>query len=169
MEEQQSQDEYYMREALHLARKAAQADDTPIGALIVYEGRVIGRGYNKRNAMSNPLCHAEIEAIHQAAAELGDWRLENTTIYITLEPCPMCAGAIVQARIPRVVIGAMNPKAGCAGSVLNLLQQSGLNHRAQLVTGVCAEESVALMKSFFAQLREREKAAKQGGVQSGEE
>ena len=167
MEEQRVQDEQYMREALHLARKAAQADDTPIGAVIVYQGRIIGRGYNKRNAMGTPLCHAEIEAIHQAAGEIGDWRLENTTIYITLEPCPMCAGAIVQARIPRVVIGAMNPKAGCAGSVLNLLQQSGLNHRAQVVTGVCGEESVTLMKSFFAHLREREKASK-GGGQCGE-
>lgn len=118
MEEQRVQDEQYMREALHLARKAAQADDTPIGAVIVYQGRIIGRGYNKRNAMGNPLCHAEIEAIHQAAGEIGDWRLENTTIYITLEPCPMCAGAIVQARIPRVVIGAMIRKLAAAGSVI---------------------------------------------------
>lgn len=163
------EDEVYMREAIALAEKAAQADDTPIGAVIVYEGKIIARGYNKRNALGNPLCHAEIEAIHEAAGVIGDWRLENTTMYVTLEPCPMCAGAIVQARIPRVVIGAMNPKAGCAGSVMNLLQHDGLNHRAEVVTGVCQEESVKLMKTFFADLRERERAAKQGGLKHGEE
>ena len=164
----QDMDEYYMRMALDLAEKAAQAEDTPIGAIIVYQDQIIGSGYNKRNAMGNPLGHAEIEAIHQAAQYMGDWRLEETTLYVTLEPCPMCAGAIIQARIPRVVIGAMNPKAGCAGSVLNLLQHPGFNHQADVITGVLQEESGQLMKTFFARLRERDRKEKQGGEPDGE-
>ena len=164
----QDMDEYYMRMALDLAEKAAQAEDTPIGAIIVYQDQIIGSGYNKRNAMGDPLCHAEIEAIHQAAQHMGDWRLEETTLYVTLEPCPMCAGAIIQARIPRVVIGAMNPKAGCAGSVLNLLQHPGFNHQADVITGVLQEESGQLMKTFFARLRERDRKEKQGGEPDGE-
>ena len=122
-------DEKYMRRALELARKAASEDETPIGAVIVYRDQIIGEGYNRRNQTGNPLCHAEIEAIHQAAGYLKDWRLEECTMYVTLEPCPMCAGAIVQARIPRVVLGAMNPKAGCAGSIMNLLEEPRFNHQ----------------------------------------
>ncbi|MBQ7064897.1 MAG: tRNA adenosine(34) deaminase TadA [Firmicutes bacterium] len=157
----EEKDIFYMREALRLAQCAADAGDTPIGAVMVYEDRIIGRGYNMRNALHSPLMHAEIEAIRQAAAEIGDWRLEETTMYITLEPCPMCAGAIVQARIPRVVVGAMNPKAGCAGSIINLLQMDGFNHRAELVTGVLQEESAALLREFFSGLRLRDRQRKE--------
>ena len=130
-------------------------EETPIGAVIVYQDHIIGEGYNKRNQKGNPLCHAEIEAIDQAARYVGDWRLEDCTLYVTLEPCPMCAGAIVQARIPRVVIGAMNPKAGCAGSILNLLQEARFNHQVEVERGVLEQESRALMQAFFADLRKR--------------
>ena len=132
--------------------------ETPIGCVIVYEDKVIARGYNKRNMKKNTLAHAEILAINKASKVLGDWRLEDCTMYVTLEPCPMCAGAIVQARIPRVVIGSMNPKAGCAGSVLNLLQQDGLNHQVEITKGVLAEECSGLMTSFFRELRKKKKA-----------
>ncbi len=148
-------DERYMRRALELARRAAEEEETPIGAVIIYQDQIIGEGYNKRNQKGNPLCHAEIEAINQAAAYLGDWRLEACSMYITLEPCPMCAGAIVQARIPRVVLGAMNPKAGCAGSIMNLLEDTKFNHQVQVVRGLLEEESRRLMQQFFAELRKR--------------
>ena len=118
-----TQDEKYMKEAMKQAKKAAAIEEVPIGCVIVYEDKIIARGYNKRNLKKNTLAHAEIIAMNKASKVIGDWRLENCTMYVTLEPCPMCAGAIVQARIPRVVIGSMNPKAGCAGSVLNVLQQ----------------------------------------------
>ena len=126
--------------------------------MIVHEDKIIARGYNKRNMKKNTLAHAEILAINKASKVLGDWRLEDCTMYVTLEPCPMCAGAIVQARIPRVVIGSMNPKAGCAGSVLNLLQQDGLNHQVEVTKGVLAEECSGLMTSFFRELRKKKKA-----------
>ncbi len=148
-------DERYMKRALELARQAAQEDETPIGAVIVYQDQIIGEGYNRRNQMGNPLCHAEIEAIDQAAGFLKDWRLEECTMYVTLEPCPMCAGAIVQARIPRVVLGAMNPKAGCAGSIMNLLEEPRFNHQVQVERGVLEEESRRIMQTFFAELRKR--------------
>lgn len=148
-------DEKYMRRALELARKAASEDETPIGAVIVYRDQIIGEGYNRRNQTGNPLCHAEIEAIHQAAGYLKDWRLEECTMYVTLEPCPMCAGAIVQARIPRVVLGAMNPKAGCAGSIMNLLEEPRFNHQVLVERGFLEAESREIMQSFFAQLRKR--------------
>lgn len=149
------EDEVYMRRALELAQLAAQENETPIGAVIVYQDQIIGEGYNKRNQLGNPLCHAEIEAIHQAAQFMGDWRLENCCLYVTLEPCPMCAGAIVQARIPRVVLGAMNPKAGCAGSIMNLLEEPKLNHQVQVERGLLEEESRKIMQTFFAGLRKR--------------
>lgn len=148
-------DEKYMRRALELARKAASEDETPIGAVIVYRDQIIGEGYNRRNQTGNPLCHAEIEAIHQAAGYLKDWRLEECTMYVTLEPCPMCAGAIVQARIPRVVLGAMNPKAGCVGSIMNLLEEPRFNHQVLVERGFLEAESREIMQSFFAQLRKR--------------
>ena len=148
-------DEKYMRRALELARKAASEDETPIGAVIVYRDQIIGEGYNRRNQTGNPLCHAEIEAIHKAAGYLKDWRLEECTMYVTLEPCPMCAGAIVQARIPRVVLGAMNPKAGCAGSIMNLLEEPRFNHQVLVERGFLEAESREIMQSFFAQLRKR--------------
>lgn len=153
-----TQDEIYMGEAIKQAKRAYRREETPIGCVIVYQDKIIARGYNKRNMKKNTLAHAEILAINKASKVLGDWRLEDCTMYVTLEPCPMCAGAIVQARIPRVVIGSMNPKAGCAGSVLNLLQQDGLNHQVEITKGVLAEECSGLMTSFFRELRKKKKA-----------
>ena len=151
-------DESFMKQAVKQAKKAYDKLETPIGCVIVHEDKIIARGYNKRNMKKNTLAHAEILAINKASKVLGDWRLEDCTMYVTLEPCPMCAGAIVQARIPRVVIGSMNPKAGCAGSVLNLLQQDGLNHQVEVTKGVLAEECSGLMTSFFRELRKNKKA-----------
>lgn len=148
----------YMRQAVKQAKKAWANQDVPIGCVIVYEGKVIARGYNRRNMDKTPLAHAEILAIKKAAKYLGDWRLENCTMYVTLEPCQMCAGAIVQARIPKVVIGCMNPKAGCAGSILNLLQVEQFNHQVEVVRGVLETECSAMMKDFFAWLRETKKS-----------
>ena len=151
-------DESFMKQAVKQAKKAYDKLETPIGCVIVREDKIIARGYNKSNMKKNTLAHAEILAINKASKVLGDWRLEDCTMYVTLEPCPMCAGAIVQARIPRVVIGSMNPKAGCAGSVLNLLQQDGLNHQVEITKGVLAEECSGLMTSFFRELRKKKKA-----------
>ena len=151
-------DESFMKQAVKQAKKAYDKLETPIGCVIVHEDKIIARGYNKRNMKKNTLAHAEILAINKASKVLGDWRLDDCTMYVTLEPCPMCAGAIVQARIPRVVIGSMNPKAGCAGSVLNLLQQDGLNHQVEITKGVLAEECSGLMTSFFRELRKKKKA-----------
>ena len=152
--------EKYMKEALRQAKKAAEAGDVPIGCVIVYEDKIIARGYNKRNQQKSALGHAEIAAIRKASKKMGDWRLEECTMYVTLEPCPMCAGAIVQARIPEVVIGAMNPKAGCAGSIINLLQMERLNHQVQMETGILQEECQKLLKDFFKELRRINKAKK---------
>lgn len=146
-------DEQYMKEAIRQAKKALILGDVPIGCVIVCQGKIIARGYNRRAADHSVLAHAEIIAIRKACKKMGDWRLEGCRIYITLEPCPMCAGAIVQARIPEVVIGCMNPKAGCAGSVLDLFHQEGLNHRCQVTTGVRGEECSRMMKDFFQALR----------------
>ncbi len=143
----------YMKQAVRLAKKAAANGDVPIGCVIVHEGKIIARGYNRRNADKTTLAHAEILAIKKASKVIGDWRLEDCTIYITLEPCQMCAGAIVQARIPRCVIGCMNPKAGCAGSVLNILDIKDFNHQVEIKKGVLEEECSAMMKDFFARLR----------------
>ena len=148
-------DEKYMREAIKQARKAAKIDEVPIGCVIVYDDKIIARGYNRRNTDKSTLAHAEIIAIRKAAKVIGDWRLEDCTVYITLEPCPMCAGAIVQARIPRVVVGAMNPKAGCAGSVINLLQMDGFNHKAELTSGVLVDECRTMLQDFFKEMRKR--------------
>ena len=142
-----------MREALRQAGKAAAIDEVPIGCVIVRDDKIIARGYNRRNTDGNTLAHAEITAIRKACRLTGDWRLEDCTIYITLEPCPMCAGAIVQARIPTAVIGCMNPKAGCAGSVTNLLQMSGFNHRVDIRQGILEEECRETLQSFFRKLR----------------
>jgi len=161
-------DEKYMKMAIREAKKAAALQETPIGAIIVrthdYEGtllekpEIIGRGYNRRNTDKSTLSHAEILAMKKASKKLGDWRLEGCTLYVTLEPCQMCAGALSQARIDRVVIGAMNPKAGCAGSVLNILEEERFNHQAVVTRGVLQEECSALMTSFFKQLRILKKA-----------
>ncbi len=148
-------DEKYMKAAIRQARKAALAGDVPIGCVIVYEDTIIARAYNKRNAKKTTLAHAEILAIEKASKKLGDWRLENCTMYITLEPCQMCAGAIVQARIPKVVVGAMNKKAGCAGSVLNLFQIPAFNHQVEFVNGVLQEECSSMLSDFFRDLRKK--------------
>ncbi|MBE5881397.1 MAG: nucleoside deaminase [Lachnospiraceae bacterium] len=154
---QKQVDEKYMGQALKLAKKAAQLDEVPIGCVIVHEGKVIARGYNRRNTDNSTLAHAEIAAIRKASKKLFDWRLEECTMYVTLEPCQMCAGAIVQARIPRVVIGAMNPKAGCAGSIINLLEMKEFNHRVDVTRGIKEEECSQILKQFFDGLRKRVK------------
>lgn len=152
-----TEDERYMKEAVRQAKKAWKLEEVPIGCVIVYEGKIIGRGYNRRTIDKNTLAHAELLAIKRASKKMGDWRLEDCTMYVTLEPCQMCSGAIVQARIKRVVVGCMNPKAGCAGSILNLLQMEEFNHQTELTTGVLEEECSAMMKGFFKELREKRK------------
>jgi len=157
-------DEKYMREALKQAKRAYLLGEVPIGCVIVYQDKIIGRGYNKRNTNKTTLAHAEITAIDKASKKMGDWRLEDCTIYITLEPCQMCSGAIVQARIKRAVIGAMNPKAGCAGSILNILQMKEFNHQVEITTGVLEEECTAILQKFFKELRVRNKLEKLEGL-----
>ncbi len=156
-----TEQEKYMKEAIRQARKAAALGEVPIGCVIVYEGRIIGRGYNRRNTDKNTLAHAEITAINRASKKMGDWRLEGCTLYVTLEPCQMCAGAIVQARIDQVVMGAMNPKAGCCGSVLNLLEVSAFNHQVRAVRGILEEECAQLLTDFFKDLRVRNRQEKE--------
>lgn len=150
---QYNRDIYYMKEAIRQAKKAAVLNEVPIGCVIVKDDVIISRGYNRRNTDHSTLSHAEISAIRKASRKLNDWRLEDCTLYVTLEPCQMCAGAIVQARIKRVVVGSMNPKAGCAGSVLNILQMKEFNHQVELVTGILKEECSDLLKAFFRKLR----------------
>lgn len=147
----------YMKEAIKQARKAGKIEEVPIGCVIVYEDSIIARGYNRRNKDKSTLAHAEIAAIRKATKVLGDWRLEGCTLYVTLEPCPMCAGAILQARMDRVVIGTMNGKAGCAGSVINLLEMEGFNHKVKVTKGVLMEECRAMMQDFFRELRQSRK------------
>lgn len=154
-------DEKYMKEAIRQAKKAYALMEVPIGCVIVYEGKIIARGYNRRNTDKNTLSHAEMNAIRKASRKLGDWRLEGCTMYITLEPCQMCAGAIVQARVSRVVIGSMNPKAGCAGSVLNLLEMEQFNHQVEVTRGVLEKECSEMLSGFFRELRERKKREKE--------
>ncbi len=154
-----NEDEKYMKEALRQAKKAYKMDETPIGCVIVRDGKIIARGYNRRNTDKSALAHAEITAIRRASKVTGDWRLEDCTLYVTLEPCQMCAGAIVQSRMQRVVIGAMNPKAGCAGSIINLLDIKAFNHQVETVYGVLQEECSDLLQDFFAELRRRKKKA----------
>lgn len=153
--------EKYMKEALKQAKKAYALGEVPIGCVIVYQGKIIGRGYNRRNTDKNTLAHAEITAINKASKFIGDWRLENCTLYVTLEPCQMCAGAIVQARIPEAVIGCMNPKAGCAGSILNVLEMPEFNHQVSVTRGILEQECSDLLKTFFSELRIRNKAEKE--------
>lgn len=153
--------ERYMKEALKQAKKAYKLGEVPIGCVIVHEGKIIGRGYNRRNTDKNTLAHAEITAINRASKIIGDWRLEECTLYVTLEPCQMCAGAIVQARIPEVVMGCMNPKAGCAGSILNILDMPQFNHQVSVTRGILEQECSDMLKTFFAQLRVRNKAEKE--------
>ncbi len=154
-------DEKYMKEALKQAEKAAQIGEVPIGCVVVYQDRIIARGYNRRNTDKNTLSHAELTAINKASKKMGDWRLEGCTMYVTLEPCQMCAGAIVQSRMDRVVIGSMSPKAGCAGSVLNILQMEEFNHQVEIKTGVLEDECSRILTDFFTKLRIRNKEEKQ--------
>ena len=160
MIDEKKTDERFMREAIRQARKAGALMEVPIGCVIVYEGKIIARGYNRRNTDKNTISHAEMNVIRKASKKLGDWRLEGCTMYITLEPCQMCAGAIVQARVSRVVIGSMNPKAGCAGSILNLLEMEQFNHQVEVTRGVLQEECSQMLSGFFKELREIKKRQK---------
>ena len=161
--------EKFMREAIRQARKAEALMEVPIGCVIVRDGRIIARGYNRRNTDKNTLSHAELNAIRKASRKLGDWRLEGCTMYVTLEPCQMCAGALVQSRIDEVVIGCRNPKAGCAGSVMNLLDVEQFNHQVKITEGVLEEECSAMLSSFFRKLRERKKLQKQRSAEADSE
>lgn len=156
-------DEKYMMEALKQAKKAYAIGEVPIGCVIVHKDKIIGRGYNKRNTKRTTLAHAELVAIERASKIIGDWRLEDCDMYVTLEPCQMCSGALVQARIKRVVIGTMNPKAGCAGSILNLLQMEEFNHQVEIETGVMESECTDILQEFFKELRKRNKLEKLEG------
>ena len=155
-----TEQERFMKEAIRQAKKARALEEVPIGCVIVCDGKIIARGYNRRNTDKNTLSHAELNAIRKASKKLGDWRLEGCTMYVTLEPCHMCAGALVQSRIDRVVIGSMNPKAGCAGSVLNLLEMDGFNHKVEVEQGVLQEECSSMLSDFFRELREKKKMLK---------
>lgn len=155
-----SDHERYMKEAIRQARKAEALMEVPIGCVIVSDGKIIARGYNRRNTDKNTLSHAELNAIRKASKKLGDWRLEGCTMYVTLEPCQMCAGALVQSRMDEVVIGCMNPKAGCAGSVMNLLQTEGFNHQVRITRGVLEDECSRMLSDFFRKLREEKRLQK---------
>ncbi len=146
-------DEYFMRLALREAARALEHDDVPIGAVIVKDGEVIGAGHNERELRSDPTAHAEMVALREAARVLDSWRVLDSVIYVTLEPCAMCAGAIVLARVPRVVFGAADPKAGATGSVINVLDLAELNHRPQVQSGLLAEDCADLLRAFFAERR----------------
>lgn len=168
MGQKMTEQQQYMKEALRLAKKAASIGEVPIGCVIVYEGKIIGRGYNRRTTDKNTLSHAELNAIKKASKYMGDWRLEDCDMYVTLEPCQMCSGAIIQARMRKVYIGCMNPKAGCAGSVLNLLQIPQFNHQAEIEVGILEEECSAILKKFFKELRQKVKAEKQQSSKKNE-
>lgn len=148
-------DEKWMKQAIKQAEKAKKLDEVPIGCVIVLGEKIIARGYNRRNTDHTSLAHAEMMAINKACKKIGDWRLEECTLYVTLEPCQMCAGAIVQSRVKRVVIGAMNKKAGCAGSIFNLLEEDRFNHKAEVTRGVLEDECAEMMSTFFRELRVR--------------
>ena len=147
-------DRRYMQEAIELARRSLDSEDVPVGALVVYKGRVIGRGWNQREHLQDPTAHAEMLALTAAAQFIGHWRLENCTLYATLEPCPMCAGALVLARVPRLVFGAWDAKAGACGSLFEITQDPRLNHRVETTPGVLAEPCAELLKAFFRRRRE---------------
>jgi tRNA(adenine34) deaminase len=155
-----------MKAALKQAEKALAIGEVPIGAVIVENGRIIGRGYNRRNTDHTTLAHAEITAIRKANKKVGDWRLEGCTLYVTLEPCQMCAGALVQSRIDRVVIGAPSYKSGCGGTLLNILQNEEFNHQVEMETGVMQEECTAILQRFFKELRHRNKMRKKAAAQA---
>jgi tRNA(adenine34) deaminase len=149
--------EYWMQEAIQAAKDAEAINEVPIGAVVVYNEQVIGRGYNTRETSLDPTAHAEMAAIRQASKALGAWRLLDCTLYVTLEPCPMCAGAIVQARLPKVIFGTTDPKAGCAGTLMNLLQEQRFNHQVEVIEGILQNECSALLSDFFRKLRKQSK------------
>ncbi|MDG4658600.1 tRNA adenosine(34) deaminase TadA [Ectobacillus antri] len=155
-------DEYYMQLAIEEAKKAEAIHEVPIGAVIVWQDQIISRAHNLREIEQRAIAHAELLAIDDACKKLGTWRLEDATLYVTLEPCPMCAGAIVLSRVKRVVYGAADPKGGCAGTLMNLLNEERFNHQAQVVSGVLQEECGRLLSDFFRKLREKKKAKKLG-------
>ena len=150
----------YMKEAIKQAKKAYALEEVPIGCVIVYEGKIIGRGYNRRMTDKTALAHAELTAIKKACKRIGDWRLDDCEMYVTLEPCQMCSGAIVQSRIKKVYIGCMNPKAGCAGSVMNMLQVPQFNHQVETEKGVLEDECSKMLSDFFKELRKKQKVEK---------
>ena len=152
-----STEEKYMKAAIKEAKKAYKLGEVPIGCIIVYQDKIIGRGYNRRKTDKNTLSHAELTAIKKASKIIGDWRLEGCTMYVTLEPCQMCAGAIVQGRVDKVVIGCMSPKSGCAGSIINILQMSEFNHQVEIEKGILEEECSKMLSDFFVELRENGK------------
>ena len=152
-------DEKWMRQAIKQAKKAEKLEEVPIGCVIVLNDKIIARGYNRRNTDHTSLAHAEMMAIKKACKKIGDWRLEECTLYVTLEPCQMCAGAIVQSRVKRVVIGAMNKKAGCAGSIFNLLEEDRFNHKAEVTRGILEDECAEMMSEFFRGLRAKKSHA----------
>lgn len=153
-------EERYMKAAIKQAKKAEKLDEVPIGCVIVYQDKIISKGYNRRNIDKNTLSHAELNAIKKASKRLGDWRLDDCEMYVTLEPCQMCAGAIVQSRIKKIYIGSMNPKAGSAGSVINLLQVKEFNHQVEIESGILQEECSGMLADFFKNLRKRKKDEK---------
>ncbi|MCH1627854.1 tRNA adenosine(34) deaminase TadA [Fredinandcohnia quinoae] len=154
------QDEYYMGLAIEEAKKAESINEVPIGAVIVLDGEIIGAAHNLRETEQRSIAHAELLAIDEACKKVGSWRLENATLYVTLEPCPMCAGAIVLSRIKRVVYGARDPKGGCAGTLMNLLQDERFNHQVDVVTGILEEECSELLSTFFREIRKKKKQLK---------
>lgn len=156
-----AQDDLYMMEAIKEARKAEEIGEVPIGAVLVKNGKIISRAHNLRESTQSSTAHAELLAIEQACREIGSWRLEDTILYVTLEPCPMCSGAIVLSRVKRVVYGASDPKGGCAGTLMNLLQESRFNHQSEVVKGVLEEECGQLLSQFFQKIRDRKKSEKE--------
>ncbi|GAM16505.1 tRNA adenosine(34) deaminase TadA [Mesobacillus selenatarsenatis] len=160
MEAQLTQDEQFMLEAIEEAKKAGQMDEVPIGAVIVLDGEIIAHAHNLRETKQSSIAHAEVLAIDQACNKLGTWRLEDAILYVTLEPCPMCAGAIMLSRVKKVVYGAMDPKGGCAGTFMNILQDERFNHQSEVVKGVLEAECGALLSDFFRNLREKKKLKK---------
>lgn len=156
----QTLDEYYMKEAIKEAKKAEELDEVPIGAVIVMSGEIVARAHNLRESEQNAVAHAELIAIDQACRETGTWRLEESTLYVTLEPCPMCAGAIILSRVKRVVYGAADPKGGCAGTLMNLLEDDRFNHQSEVTSSVLERECGQLLSDFFRKIRERKKLAK---------
>jgi tRNA(adenine34) deaminase len=166
MTSEDTQDEFFMKEAIEEAKKAEQLNEVPIGAVLVIDGKIVARAHNLRESEQNAVAHAELLAIDQACKLLGSWRLEESTLYVTLEPCPMCAGAIILSRVKRVVYGAVDPKGGCAGTLMNLLEDNRFNHQSEVTRGVLERECGQMLSDFFRKIRERKKLAKKMQTES---